>query len=1418
MHTSICSRWLTAVIFALLTMTLAGASASVEMKDLRTFHLDFSGIDGTESMAARTVALTTVYSATPGKDVGSVRANANKDEVGKALSSRTVRMFENLEGWVASMWLMMPTGETDQAVLFEAKDRVPSDSGAITFWFRGQGWDYTQTVDRTKDVPTRVNFRDWDVHSPLRETFFELRTTSGNVTFGKLEPGKLTLQAPGGLEISLPIDFDPTLVHMVTINYGSGTASIWIDGELKADGKFAMPASVREIVVGQVGAGVERWNRWIDDFSVWNKQLSPAQVAELWRKEGMFQLPLQVAIPRADTPPAIDGIMKTGEWDNAAAVTGMSTLTHLAGVLADYGMLGELTDLKDRVFLAYDSDNLYVAYHCPPPREIAGNNAMIAVMLKKSVTAFDAAVDFDDSFKISIQYPRPGGDYYRVYVNGLNTHYEFTDNGFIEGRRLPGEPGFRKLAWDPDWTSASTLDTDGWHLEIALPLDSFDIPAPKAGDVWYVNFMRIWQTIRSGMASWAWGNRAPSDEGNELRCSPAGRVVFQDSGVTARQVSIGEIGQGKPHFVTELVNTSGEPRTVRCTVTTNSGELSDDKTVTVPAGEKVVYEYAGRIVDPRTHTITHRVTDSQTNADVLVAGYPVQRPTEADVYFRKYPSYDKVAYEVGFTNHAIYEPGEIVAEVSVKDKSGAKKWGEVLKGFKDYHFVRDIPTKSLPTGTYTTTFVFKARGKVIETATHTFDKNPMPEWYGNTLGFDGEDAPCPWQDIKVDGNSVSVWGRVYDFGDKLFPQAVSTQGKPILRSPIGISLETSEGELSPAAVAGDIRWTKVSNTRLEGIRSVKLGKLTVEHSFWIEYDGMVWSNLRLIPDSSVRVRSLAFEIPYNPAFSDVINARDYSMRNTGKLKPEGFVGSPEFIWLGNAIGGIQWCAETSGPYEVTDVNNCLKVTSSPEGGTARVDFVNKPFTLTEARDIPFGFIATPVRPKTLRTVEGDRFRRYAHVVGYWQDQEELWRPFHEHWINKSSVQRARMSTTLPGVEHRPVHHTTLMMMGARDEAMQEFGDEWLTDQTVRWRGKYSVSRGSVPVTTESRSLQDYIIWRFNEYFKKEPVAGGYFDVSMPWSSSNTYAGAGYKRADGTIAPTWSLLGHRQVLKRIYNIQNVVFPGGGLWYHASEGPSMVFMSYCVGDYDGENGNSIINADNPTYRTLLTPDNYRAQYMGTNWGFWNAFLSQGRISAETLRKYGFSDLWDQWTGVQWLHDCYCGTGWFGKIGYLEGLLSERELVPFNNYHMFSPFNRFIPYWEQTVTTVDSPEFYASFYVKQPVSVSMYGHSYYDTYDTGLDGIHQAVLIFYNHGDYKGPVRLKLDWKQLGFDDWTTVTAVNAVHSTGFRVKDWDAPTKEGELFDNSAAEYARIEDGVVVFPVTEYNYRMIVLQTPRPWKAP
>jgi hypothetical protein len=72
-------------------------------------------------------------------------------------------------------------------------------------------------------------------------------------------------------------------------------------------------------------------------------------------------------------------------------------------------------------------------------------------------------------------------------------------------------------------------------------------------------------------------------------------------------------------------------------------------------------------------------------------------------------------------------------------------------------------------------------------------------------------------------------------------------------------------------------------------------------------------------------------------------------------------------------------------------------------------------------------------------------------------------------------------------------------------------------------------------------------------------------------------------------------------------------------------------------------------------------------------------------------------------------------------------------------------------------------------------------------------------------------------LGFDDLSQVKAINAVHSTGFRVPDWNKPIPElaGELYDKSATEYARIENGQIVFPITQYNYRMIILQAPKPW---
>jgi hypothetical protein len=1398
---------------------LLSALRAGELKDERLFYVNFGENASWEFGKSTSVEVPGVSALNPQTDI------ARSDfatEPGKPLSPSAVRLLENTRcGGMSGAYSVMPLGRIDQAVSFEAKGRVPSTAGAVTFWFRGQAWDYTPTADKNKDIPKRVNFRAWDVQTPLRETFCEFRAAGGKATFGKLEPGRLVLES-GGAKVAAAIDFDVALVHLLAINYADGKAQIYVDGVLKAEGEFAMPAEVQEVVVGHVGPGGDTWNRWLDDFAVWKRPLKVSEMMVLRRREGMIQLPLQTTIPRLPAPPEIDGLMKAGEWDRAAAVMGMHAIS-VGGGYNVYVGSGDLSDLKDRVFLGYDDTHLYVAYHCLPPREIKGDAPMIAAMLKRGISVFDANVDSDDSFHICVQYPQPGGDLYNLVVNGINTHYDFHYKGHVEGSRLPGNPGECTLAWDPKWRTASTLDLEGWHLEIAVPLAAFAIPAPQPGDVWYINFMRWWQTIRSGLQGWAAGNRGMDAEGNERNSAHAGRMVFGGPGVVVRQNGIGEIAQGRVEISADLVNTDVKERSVTCILETNSGELADEKAFTLPAGGKATYEFKGRMIQELTAAVVFKVLD-ENKQPIALAGYPVQRPTEAEVYFRKYPSYDLVKYEIDFTSLAKYEASTLSLDLAVRNEAGAVVWQKQYSGFKDYNLVAEIGTKEFANGAYTVTFVFTgAEGKELEKAVQTFAKKPFPEWYGNKLGYDDENgwAPYPWTNVEVkDEKAVNVWGRTYDFADALYPQAVSTQGKAVLRAPMGITLETNEGQLAADARVTAAAWTKQTPCRVEGVRKVALGNLTVENNFWIEYDGLVWTTLKLIPTGPVPVKSLVFEIPFTPEFSDVINAHDYSMRHTGKLKPEGYVGSAHATWLGNAQGGIQWDIETSGPFEVADPNTCVRVLSAPEGGTMRIEIINRETTLTKPREIAFGFIATPARPRTLRTTDGGRFRRYSNEIGRWQDPEPAWRPFQQHWVQPGFVQRGRAHWAMPGVESRPVHHTTLSMMAGVDEAMQEFGDEWLVDPSTRWRNNPEAQRAT-RVTTNSKTLVDYIVWRFHEYFQREPMAGGYFDVSDPEYSANLYAGAGYVREDGTREPQMNLLGHRMVAKRIFNLQNAVFPGGGLWWHASVGPRLIFMSYCIGNYDGENGNSIINGDNPTYRTLLTPDNYRAQYMGSNWGHWNAFLSQGRIRKETLEKYGFSELWDQWTGLQWLHDCYTYTGWFSNVGHLEGLLAQRDAVPFNQYHMFSPFNRFVGYWEQTIAKPDRPEFYASFYIKDPLKpVPHYGLGtwpFYSTYDTGLDGLHQAVLVFYNHGMYEGEVRLALDWKQLGFADLSQVKAISAVHATGFRVPDWNKPIPElaGELHDKSATEYARIEDGRIVFPITQYNYRMIILQAPRPW---
>ena len=161
----------------------------------------------------------------------------------------------------------------------------------------------------------------------------------------------------------------------------------------------------------------------------------------------------------------------------------------------------------------------------------------------------------------------------------------------------------------------------------------------------------------------------------------------------------------------------------------------------------------------------------------------------------------------------------------------------------------------------------------------------------------------------------------------------------------------------------------------------------------------------------------------------------------------------------------------------------------------------------------------------------------------------------------------------------------------------------------------------------------------------------------------------------------------------------------------------------------------------------------------------------------------DILDHVWGLTLLHDACTWDSW----APFEFCLRWKRPLNRNNWGMQYSF---IPYWEQTIVKLPREELYASFYIEEPAS--------------------RVICIFYNDTDWEGELRIPLDWEKLKLGSPDGVEVENVAHhhvkleekATNYKLNRYS--------FTENTNEYARIEDGAVVFPMTGYNYRMLVLQ--------
>lgn len=167
-----------------------------------------------------------------------------------------------------------------------------------------------------------------------------------------------------------------------------------------------------------------------------------------------------IQIHRTSNPPKIDGKLDDPCWGECQ---------ELSDFVQNDPKNGEAPTEKTSVWMCYDENNLYIAFHCydSEPKKVTAH-----------ITRRDYASN-DDVICVILD-----------TFNDKRFSYWFALNPYGIQGDFVGDGNGQDETWDAIWRSDGTLTGDGWTGEMAIPFKSLRF-SPKNEQEWGVNFLRI---------------------------------------------------------------------------------------------------------------------------------------------------------------------------------------------------------------------------------------------------------------------------------------------------------------------------------------------------------------------------------------------------------------------------------------------------------------------------------------------------------------------------------------------------------------------------------------------------------------------------------------------------------------------------------------------------------------------------------------------------------------------------------------------------------------------------------------------------------------------------------------------------------------------------------------------------------------
>jgi len=1061
---------------------------------------------------------------------------------------------------------------------------------------------------------------------------------------------------------------------------------------------------------------------WVDDAGLYVQGTQPTQAAPAGRFDPR-RVPL-VTLPRLARPATIDGKMAPGEWDGAAALTGL----HILG--------GGLSPRQTQLFAAFDEAHVYIAFRGPHEGTFRADKALGR---DKGFSSHAEAVE--------VWLQPPGTGWFQIIGFPSGTLMDQSEQGGFAWN----PPGVRyKCTVEDSGETVAGILTFGkkrWTAEFAIPFADLGVAAPKDGETWRVNFCRDF-SVRPGT------QRGPADwttwspiKGGFASPRQFGHAVFRRAAPALQVTSLGDLQNG--HLAVSGIVRSAAPARVRvgaAVLLNAAGEkeiLTESADIVLKPGATAELALDDTIKVLGTTHLKLRLAARDLGSGQLLAQQELPFTCLTSFRLALRPILVRDFIDVALDPARVPDlPEAFRANVRLA-RAGSKATVQRAEA----RLTAKAPTTTLrldiagvAPGDYVVVGQLRdAEGKVLASSAEPFTLPKRPAWLGNTLGVT-DDAPPPWTPVEVEGRTVRVTQREYVLADSGLPAQITTLGKQVMTRPAALT----------AVVGGKpVTW------RLEPLKKTAQkpgwatwrihgtgGPLELTGSLRFDFDGFARWSVALAPKQPVTLDALALEFPLRNTFA--LHARaagpkghrsaslfrepgakppplvQVGTKGTWDYSPAGWRWPNEFLnWLfvGDDTSGFAVMCETDehvhGPRHIELVRRGAE-------RMLRVNLISAPTRLDGPVPYDYAYQAAPTRPepadpKAWHAAYGGTIA--AHIKRGHQPflarVHALCRYWQMKWICYPQVNNpqawAHDQRLLKPFGCRPVPNYHYNAIAQESPVFPHFHYEW----EVVPRGGWSTPRGSAKITCLRSSWQDYVLHTVKTFVDDFGYHGIYTD-SGPSRCLNAYHGCGYVK-DGTRHATLNLWATRETLKRLHALLKSDGRDGIIFSHTTQAPCVVGFVDVV-----TQGEEWGVAHERQYRQL-TPDMFRSREARTQYGTpftWYVFHQYSWRG----KRYGGPVPFHEVMGMSLLHRTLPTIG--DGVGAVE----------------------IVRYWDLLDPWWTSAEFIAYYAADAPVKAEprdVLASTFLKRRQS------KALVVVYNWGYEPADARVWFDWPRLGLD---------------------------------------------------------------------